>query len=307
MNNTSTTLSAIFKFSAAFLLVVNVFFIFAGMILNSVVIMSLWNSQLRRKLCCFMIFVQACFDLAVVVVIHPLIIRKIITGWISMNFAELHWTRYFYILIDFSFTGLLAMTLERYLALSYPFFHQKFVTKPRLMTSFMLSGLLSSVFFLLYKKDPKHFKYEVIYYVIFGGLFLTACILNFKLFYIARTIRKRSVVTLGSLDGSDSEARNVDTKKFKLTLASLGKISTCLLVLVCLFVCHVPWFISYAVEMTRKLNGRDQDKFIIVLWRETFFTINSSLNCLIFFYKNSVLRRNGRVLLKKYFGSLRRH
>ena len=165
--------------------------------------MTLWNSKLRRKLCYFTIFAQACFDLVVVVVIHPLIIRKIITGWISMNFAELHWTRYFYILIDFSFTGLLAMTLERYLALSYPFFHQNVVTKPRLMTSFMLSELLSSVFYLLYKKDPKHFKYKVIYYVIFGGLFLTACILNFKLFYIARTIRKRSVVTLGNLDGSD--------------------------------------------------------------------------------------------------------
>ena len=307
MNNTSTTLSAIFKFSAAFLFVVNVFFIFAGIVLNSVVIMSLWNSQLRRKLCYFMIFVQACFDLAVVVVIHPLIIRKIITGWISMSFAESHWSRYLYILADFSFTELLTMTLERYLALVYPFFHQKFVTKPRLMISFVLSELPFGVLYLLHKRDPEHFQYKVIYYVMFGGLFLTACILNFKLFYIARTIRKRSVVTLGNFDGSDSEARNVDAKKFKLTLASLGKISTCLLVLVCLFVCYVPWIIGFAVEMSGKLDGREQDKFITLLWIETFFTINSSLNCLIFFYKNSVLRRHGRVFLKKYFGSLRRH
>ena len=95
MNNTSTTLSAIFKFNAAFLCAVNVFFIFAGIILNSVVITSLWNSQLRRKLCYFMIFVQACFDLAVVVVIHPLNILRTISGWmsnLSINFTESHWT-----------------------------------------------------------------------------------------------------------------------------------------------------------------------------------------------------------------------
>ena len=144
MNNTSTTLSAIFKFNAAFLCAVNVFFIFAGIILNSVVITSLWNSQLRRKLCYFMIFVQACFDLAVVVVIHPLNILETISGWmsnLSINFTESHWTFYIYILADFSFIGLLTMTLERYLALVYPFFHQKFVTKPRLMTFFVLSEL----------------------------------------------------------------------------------------------------------------------------------------------------------------------
>ena len=307
MNNTSTTLSAIFKFNAAFLCAVNVFFIFAGIILNSVVITSLWNSQLRRKLCYFMIFVQACFDLAVVVVIHPLNILQTISGWmsnLSINFTESHWTFYIYILEDFSFTGLLTMTLERYLALVYPFFHQKFVTKPRLMTFFVLSELPLGALYLLYARDL-HFK--LIYYFTFGGLFFTVCILNFKLLYIARTICKRSVVTLGNLDGSDSEARNVDTKKFKLTLASLGKISTCFLVLVCLLLCYLPWIVDQAVEMTRTPDGCDQDKFIIVLWTDTLVAINSSLNCLIFFYKNSVLRRHGRIFLKKYFGSLRRH
>ena len=47
----------------------------AGIFLNSVVIISLWrSSQLRKKLCYFMILVLSCFDLAVVTITHPLLI-----------------------------------------------------------------------------------------------------------------------------------------------------------------------------------------------------------------------------------------
>ena len=139
MNKTATTLSSIFKFNAVLLCVLNASFTFAGTILNSVVIMSLWNSQLRRKLCYFMIFIQACFDLAVVAVIHPYIILQIISGWMNMNFDSSISVDYLYILVDFSYTALLTMTLERCLALVYPFFHQKFVTISRLIVLFMLS------------------------------------------------------------------------------------------------------------------------------------------------------------------------
>lgn len=133
------------------------------------------------------------------------------------------------------------------------------------------------------------------------------CILNIKLFYIARTIRRRAIVTLGDLDGSVSEARNVDTKKFKLTLASLRKISTCLLVLVCLLICYVPWVIYYTIEMTKKPGQLNQHKFIVAVWTQTLFTINSSLNCLIFFYKNSMLRHHGDIFLRKCFCRILRH
>jgi hypothetical protein len=48
----------------------------AGIFLNSVVvIISLWrSSQLRKKLCYFMILVLSCFDLAVITITHPLLI-----------------------------------------------------------------------------------------------------------------------------------------------------------------------------------------------------------------------------------------
>ena len=54
---------------------INIIFMVAGIFLNSVVIISLWrSSQLRKKLCYFMILVLSCFDLAVVTITHPLLI-----------------------------------------------------------------------------------------------------------------------------------------------------------------------------------------------------------------------------------------
>ena len=98
--------------------------------------MSLWNSQLRRKLCYFVIFIQACFDLAVVAVIHPYIILQIISGWMNMNFDSSISVDCLYILVDCSYAALLTMTLERCLALVYPFFSSEIRDNIKIDSSF---------------------------------------------------------------------------------------------------------------------------------------------------------------------------
>ena len=296
MNNTLIT--TIFKFNAALLCVVNVVFTFLGITLNSVVVISLWNSQLRRKLCYFMIFILACFDLVVVVVFHPLIIFEIVFYWTSMNFDKLVWDEYIYYLFVFSLTALLTMTLERYLALVHPFFHKASVRKSRLLTAFALFQVPCGIIYLLHANNVKRLPLPI-YYALFGTFSLVICILNFKMLYIARTLRKRTLVTLGNSEGHDSEPlKIVNRKKFQLTLASLGKISTCFLVVVCLFICHVPTIVNIAFQMTKQGSPRDQREVIAKVWAETFLALNSTLNCSIFFYKNSVLRRHGAKYLR---------
>ena len=290
-----TSITAIFKWNAVLLCVVNVICTIAGTILNSVVILSLWNSQLRKKLCYFMIFILACFDLAVVVVIHPLIIIEIISCWMPADFIE-YWVQYVIcILFNFSLSALLAMTVERYLALVYPFFHTKIVTKSKLVTAFVLFQLPFEISCII-QKDKR-----VISYAVDGVVILVICILNFKLFCVARTLRKSAVITLGSLSGSASELRNnFDSRKFKLTFSNLRKISTCLLAIACLIICYLPWIVYLGLNISQALI-MDQHSFIIEHWFETLCALNSSLNCLIFFYKNSVLRRHGKNFLEIVF------
>ena len=62
-------------FNTIFLCIVNFSLMVSGAFLNSVVIISLWrSSQLRKKLCYFTILVLSGFDLAVVVINHPILI-----------------------------------------------------------------------------------------------------------------------------------------------------------------------------------------------------------------------------------------
>ena len=291
------SITTTFNWNAVLLCIMNIIFTFAGTILNSVVILSLWNSQLRKKLCYFMIFILACFDLAVVVVIHPLIIFKTVSCWMSLDIEC--WTEQMYILISFSLMALLIMTFERYLALVYPFFHHKFVTKIRLMIPFVLFQLPLVVLSIVISKNDPYL--HVILYAPDGVVFAIICILNIKLFFVARTLRERAVVTLGSLDGSDPEPiNNLDSKKYRITVSSLGKISTCLLSVMCLIICNLPWIVYIGVERSNP-SISDQNMFIPERWAETFCALNSSLNCLIFFYKNGVLRRHGKNFMKNCF------
>ena len=59
----------------SFLCLVNVFFTFSGVFLNTLVIFCFWkSSQLQKKLCYFMLFVLSCFDIATVITNHPLLL-----------------------------------------------------------------------------------------------------------------------------------------------------------------------------------------------------------------------------------------
>ena len=296
-----SSVSTIFKLNAVLLCVVNVICTVGGTILNSVVILSLWNSQLRRKLCYFMVFILAFFDLVVVVVIHPLFILQIVSCWMPVDVTE-HGIEYIYILYAFSLTALLTMTLERYLAIVHPFFHKQFVTKSKLLTAFVLFQLpFNSPYIMKHWVDDRDIAVSI--FLLNGIVLIVVCMLNFKLFFIARTLRKQAVVTLGNLDCPVSETRNnLNPEKFRLTFFSLRKISTCLLAVVCLFLCYIPWMIHFGIDIYRKDLFSDQNTLILHYWAGTFSALNSTLNCLIFFYKNSVLRRHAKDFLEARFG-----
>ena len=299
MNNVSTTsYTTNFIVNAVVLCVVNAVFTFAGIFLNSVVILSLWSSQLRKKLCYFMILILACFDLAVVVIVHPLIILEIISFWeTTSSIGSVLVNDLIPYLFALSCSALLMITLERYLALVHPFPHKRFVTKGRLMIGLVVIQLPFSIIIVL-RLNGLDLPFQIAF--LFAVMYLVLCILNFKLFHIAKTVGKRAVVILGNLDGSESDSRNVEMKKVKVSLASLRKISTCLLAVVCYFVCNVPSIVRFGL-IHISTDQRHLHNIIMKNWAETFLALNSSLNCLIFFYKNSVLRRHGKMFLTKCF------
>ena len=271
-----------------FLCIINITFMVVGIYLNLVVIVSLWkSSQLGRKLCYFMILVLSCFDLAVVVVTHP----SLIVSTIYFSLEEINATRenarkfISFILYGLSMIALFTLNVERFLAITCPFFYQASVTKARLVCfeAFLMAILvvLSPLYFVR-KSVPN------IVAAIFVPLFLLLFVYsNYKLFVIAKSKRRKE--RIASLT---AETSTVD-KNVKQRILNLKNISTCSLAVGCFFLCCSPQIAYSALRLASDVSLYDKQVFLFNLWSSTFTSMNSTFNCLIFFWRNSILRREG--------------
>ena len=267
-----------------FIFVLNVFFFFSGVCLNSVVVISFWRSvQLRKKLCYFMIMVLSCCDLLGVLTNTPL------TAVIAMSCLtenpSLTWLRilgnFTTVFFAFSLLALLVMNFDRYLATSYPLFHHTSVTKGRLFNLFSILVIIELTLKAMSTNNVV-ISHQIHILILFILLTPSMLFINYKLFLIVRKNRRKN--------RKSPEKR----KTFSLT-----KISSCLLVVACYVVLSIPALVYFGI----KVNSEDTtlafgDAKLAGMWVETIASINATLNCLIFYWKNKVLRTEGWKVLK---------
>ena len=265
------------------LCVINIFFAFSGIVSNTLVIVSFWkSSQLRKKLCNFMIMVLSCFDLVAVVTSHLGILLYLIS-WLR---EELNLLSKMKTLLNisgafllFSFLALFVMSIERYLGAYYPIYHRTSVTRRRLLT--LLAILLMPTAFMYIISRNGLVIPVVAFVLIFMALFLPPfTFVNFKLFIIARKVHrgKRAISPAGAKT----------TMNFK-------SISTGLWMVACLMLLYIPFSFVIAVTLAEKSLNTVR---LSHMWELTCITMNSTLNSLIFFWKNKVLRTEGIKILK---------
>ena len=181
--------------------------------------------------------------------------------------------------LDFSLFALLVLSVDRYLATHYPIFHRTSVTKGKLLTLF--SFLVIIVIALLVMT----INYLVITYEVNQLIFLIIYIppmlfINYKLFTVTRKSRKNN--------GISPEMK----KSFK-------KISSCLLVVACLSLMSIPTLVYIVLRQTSKETRFTlDDAQIASLWADTATSMNSTFNCLIFYWKNKTLRVKGKKVIK---------
>jgi hypothetical protein len=226
-------------FSVVFLCILNIIFMVAGIFLNSVVIISLWRSpQLRKKRCYFMILVLSCFDLAVVTIAHPLLIVSTIyfsQGEINEIFKATK-KSIFFVVCASSMFALFTLNVERFLALTRPFFHQASVTKTRLLCfqafwTVTIVGLSPLVYFNLEIIVDTYASVAVL------SLLFLFTYSNYKIFIIAKS--KRADERVAPTIGTDENR--------KRRILNLKSISTCSLAVGCFFCCFCPHIIYSAL------------------------------------------------------------
>ena len=275
------------------LCVVNFSFIIVGVFLNSVVIITLWrSSQLRKKLCYFVILVLSCFDLAVAAILHPILIISTIC-WSIGSDIEVFET-YIRPLINFTLEGfsmfaLLMLNVERFLALRYPFFHQSSVSKTRIKICFVFwmiiqVGLISLI---------AVFGFLMLHVIITVFVFLFFCLFlfsNYQMFVIAKS--KREDRRIAPADGPTSG--NQERKK---RMINFKNISTCFLAVGCFFICSLPQIIFSSLRLS-KIPWNDREVKLFSIWCNTLLFMSSTFNSLIFFWRNSILCGEGVKILK---------
>ena len=269
-----------------FIFAVNVFFFFSGICLNSLVILSFWRSvQLRKKLCYFMIMVLSCCDLLAVLTNSSLLIlasMSWLTGKLDVNARWAHISLASTgIFLRFSYFALLVMNFDRYLATSYPIFHRTSVTKRRLLT---LLAILIIVQVILRAMSINDFVIsDQVYAIIICILFIPAMLfINYKLFLVVRKSRKNKRIS-------------PDMKK----TFSLKNISSCLLAVACVVVISIPWCVYIGLRINSPETTYTLDNANLAgLWAITISLMNCTFNCLIFYWKNKVLRTEGWKVLK---------
>ncbi len=265
-----------------FLSIVNGLFFFIGIFLNSIVIVALLKSnQHLKSLCSFMILVLTCFDLATIVVCHPLIITSAYiwsTGDYDSGNIYHRVKKYSNILFHFSFMALLVMNIDRILAVTYPFFHKQNVTRRRLMALlgvFLVTVLIERV--LAYRN---FFGILVCYAaeaVFVGALLVAISFVNCKMYNIARAARRE---------------------------VSTG-VSTSILAVACFVLFSVPLVIYSAIQFVPETLHED-NSMLFSLWASMFACINSSANCVIFFWRDRRLREEGAKALQSLVKHLAR-
>ena len=271
-----------------FLCVVNIFFTFCGILLNSLVVLSfIKSSQLRKKLCYFMIMILSCIDLLTVATNHPLAVTYSIVC-LSEKYDVLPMLSYSMRILNtlpsFSLLALFVMSIDRYLAMAHPLFHRVSVTKRRLLC--LLAALC--VFYSILAAGFVH-EFLITPYVavsiFFGVISPPFFLINCKLLMIVKRERRTT-----------AESRNATT------IVKLKNISTCLLAVACFALLSIPVLITIGIHSTGQ--GTSTSGRLSWLWALTVMCINSTFNCLIFYWRNKILRLEGKKLLKSLMPSI---
>ena len=264
------------------LLVLNILFLVSGVCLNSLVIISFWrNDQLRKKLCYFMIMLISCLDLVALFPNHSLTaylsLYWLING--KMPVWELSPPAFLLpiILLGFPCIALLVMNFDRYLATYYPLFHRTSVTRRKLSIPLAVLSLCYAIVSVTSEYNIV-ISFQVFMAICCGIFLLPMTFFNYKLYMIARKSRRNKT--------KSPEMR----RKF-----SLKKISNCLLSTACFTVLSIPIFVLIGLNMTSNLF---EERLILHYWVRTIPSINGTCNCLIFYWKNNVLRTEGMKVIK---------
>ena len=295
--------SQAFTINGIVALVVNGILAVTGTLVNSLVILTFWKSpNLRKKIPFFLIMMLSIADLAVGVFVHPLFILAWTRQLSGMGDCT---SKTAYIVATTLFPSFSAMTqcvinIERYLAIVHPFVYERRVTKGNVFAATLFLCSLSTPATITLFFDAKMQSKIAMFNV--TAVCLTTIVVYARIYQIAR--QKRRMVpkpsmlsaerspherSAASLDCGQTTAAG-KREKLREFIKDIKLANTFILIVVSAQVCYFPCAVYNLYVYLNKSPALTVPLMMTGTWALTFSTIISSLNSLIFFWKNSRLR-----------------
>ena len=277
--------------------VVNGILAVLGTFLNTLVVCVFWKtSSLRQNVSYFMIMVLSFIDLCTTIIVHPFYLVNSIAEVTETSkcFYKMFYQTSMVMLSGMSYLTFFIMNIERYLAIVYPFFHHAQVTKRRcLLFSFLLWLVcIATGIAPIFNLDIQLFVTALALIVLIGTLFI-----YISIYTIARKqkrLHRQGTITQGLVaepQGPQVAGKAVSLRN-DLVLAKMYFI-----VVACSFLLNLPNAIVLVLytDRVKTLDGVVQMK----IWTLTLVAMNSTANCLIFFWANKLLRNEGWKICKR--------
>ena len=193
-----------------------------------------------------------------------------------------------------SATSLIIMNFERYLAIVHPILHRTSVTKGKIIFAFIVIG------FIFFTCAAINFAWKSIGLLIYSvGAFIICSITLFQYVSIFFIARKAVFGQVTKLSNEDTTMGNI-----RPNLRDLKMARTCFFIVFLCFICYLPIAIITGVWQHFFPNKETWNAlFNCILWLSPLITMNATLNCLIFFWGNRELRKQGWKLVRNCFRS----
>jgi hypothetical protein len=262
------------------LMLINVILAASTISLNSITILAYWKStQLRKKSSYFLIMLLSITDLWTGMLGNAGSVLKavrILEGDVDcLLFMLLR-------LVSYSFAGMSLMTsfllnAERYLSIVHPFFHRRAVTKSNLC---LAAAILWCVAILTVNSRVVVNRAATLLTSTFILSIVAVCVYFYLAIFLAN---RRACKKCGR---STSEDRNSAGKIAKIQDMKLAR--SCTIVVASAIVCFVPFAVSDPVVSHSYL------KYFLRNAACTLAFSSATLNSLVFFWQNRVLRNEAR-------------
>ena len=279
------------------LCVLNTFFALTAIVLNSVTIHAIrkTSSTSLPKNLRVLLLNLAFSDLSVGLVVQPFYIIYLTFSFESQEGDNLQKIRTLSFLIAIAFVcasilGVLALIVDRFLAVYLHLRYQEIVTPKRVVSILILSWVISTIIVSLFFIAQEYRDFLWIFpNVFFATCLTTIALLHCKIYSIVRRHRFQIRAQQGSIQTEDETRATFERQK--------SSVSSAFYIYLLLLACYMPNIFTKFV-----LSKSEERIFKILLpYTITLMFVNSSLNPLIYCWKLRHIRRTIRMILRNVF------